>query len=91
MLKISESLHSAITEILAESNAADVIQPPGATHVHWFYGDPHYYKLVQTPHVNSVSGENQFNTTWHHFDHRTQKWGEAEERINSAKFKKLTK
>lgn len=56
------------------SNTADVITPHGATHVKWSYGDPHYYKLVEDPHLNQVSEEWQTLIRWFWWDFQTQRW-----------------
>jgi len=53
------------------SNAADVIQPPGATHVQWFYGTPHYFKRSTHKHLNQVREEWQDRTSWSEWNHRT--------------------
>lgn len=71
------------------SNAADVIQPPGATHVHWFYGSPHYYKRTTRQHLNQVSEEWQTLTVWLYWDYNTRSWEPAGSGFSSRKLKPL--
>lgn len=71
------------------SNAADVITPPGATHVMWSYGDPHYFRKTLTPHLNQVSEEWQSRTTWHEWDFKTRAWCPAGAGFSDRRLKEL--
>lgn len=73
------------------SNAADVIQPPGATHVKWSYGDPHYYKRTEHPHLNQVSEEWQTRVQWHWWDLQTRCWEDVGAGFCSRNLKELAR
>lgn len=71
------------------SNAADVIRPPGATHVVWSYGSPYYYKRVVTKHLNQVSEEWQNLTQWLAWNFQTQQWNQVEAGFCSRRLRAL--
>lgn len=69
------------------SNAADVIRPPGSTHVAWCYGSPSYYKRVESRHLNQVSEEWQTLTKWFEWSFLTMTWCAVEAGFCSRRIK----
>jgi len=71
------------------SNPADVIRPPGATHVAWFYGDPIYYKAAPYGHLNQVTEERQTKVNWTQWDPRLNRWEPVGGGFSSRTLKEL--
>lgn len=71
------------------SNAADVITPPGATHVAWYYGDPHYYKQVAHKHLNQASEERQTLFYWFAWSFKLQQWESVGDGFSPRRLKPL--
>ncbi len=69
------------------SNAADVIRPPGSTHVTWCYGSPCYYKRMETQHLNQVSETWQTLTKWFEWSYQTLTWRAVEAGFCSRRLK----
>lgn len=71
------------------SNAADNPRPPFATHVHWFYGNPTYYRRTEFQHLNQVSEEWQTRVKWSYWDWNRREWLPAGPGFSSHRLKEL--
>ena len=71
------------------SNAADVVPPAKATHVHWVNGGPTYYQRTSYQHMNQVSGEWQTLAKWLYWDTKCQRWIDAGPGLSTRNFKDL--
>lgn len=71
------------------NNAADVTQPPDATHVQWFYGSPQYYKKTTRQHLNQVSEEWQTMADWFLWNYGTMRWETVGSGFSSRRLKML--
>lgn len=61
--------------------------PTGATHAHEFYGVTHYFKRIESQHLNTVSEEWQTIVRWDFWN--GYRWVDGGAGIRTDKFKQL--